>query len=695
MAAVTQTVDTYVAGISTAPDKEIEPGYVKDALNTYPDTVQGMTKRPGSVMASNLGTSADLDDAYFFIYRWNDKEEMYMAWIIQDTVNNRGTITMRNILTNAAVTVTGGTNVAYLDGSKEDFRFRQRHDDLVLVNTTVTTAMGTATITGTVTGEVNTIAELPSTPTTGDIYIIRGIDGAQDDYVVTWDGSTWQETIQPTMEFEFDGSTMPHRLRRTATNAFTFEEIPWEDRTTGVTALATDPSFIGETIDNVFFYKNRLGFISEDNVIMSQTLDFYNFWRTSALTLTDADPIDLTASSLNDVYLFAVQPTTQGLLLFGTREQFVMTSGTNGVLSPSTASIRSLSTYEMYTHIDPVFVDNKVFFTSLAGNFTRVLTMEPRGENNSPIFTDVGRNVRNYIPNGMNRAFFSSQNSLFGIYDNTENFVYLYRFTDESDGLAMNSWFKWEYPGKVLGIFIEQDTLFVAVSANGQVYLTLSYLQQASINATVTLPSGDVFINPTLDYMQSPTTAVYDNSTRLTTVTVGTVDPNNTRWTPIAIECNTSNPQNGAFWELTPVSGSNTQYTVNADLSGVTNLQFGFAYPYEVTLPRTYYRQGGDADFTASLTISRMIFALGRTGAVQFEVRSNGSTTFTDVGENDISNWYVMDTAPIEGERFFNVPIHQKNDVFEIRVSSESPYPVSLLSMSWEGQYSPRFYRRT
>ena len=31
---------------------------------------------------------------------------------------------------------------------------------------------------------------------------------------------------------------------------------------------------------------------------------------------------------------------------------------------------------------------------------------------------------------------------------------------------------------------------------------------------------------------------------------------------------------------------------------------------------------------------------------------------------------------------------------FELKVTSNFPYPVSLVSMTWEGNYSPRFYRR-
>jgi len=58
-------------------------------------------------------------------------------------------------------------------------------------------------------------------------------------------------------------------------------------------------------------------------------------------------------------------------------------------------------------------------------------------------------------------------------------------------------------------------------------------------------------------------------------------------------------------------------------------------------------------------------------------------------------NQYLLDDVPLEEETVFTVPLHQNSDNFNIRVFSNSPFPVSLSSMMWEGQYSPRFYRRT
>lgn len=701
MSAVTQLVDSYIQGVSTAPDKDLEPGFVKEARNAYPDVTYGMTKRPGTTIINAMGASSDLDNAYYFLYRYNDKEELYFGIIYNSTIR------VVNIATGVDATVVDNSNGTYLNGTKEDFRYRQKKDDLVLVNKSIPTALLQTTVAGTVTGHVNTIADLPATPTTGAIYVIKGIVGSADDYAVIWDGTTWAETIEPGMIDSFDQHTMPHRLRRTSTNNFVFEAIPWVSRSTGVLSRPTVPSFVGQPINNLFYHKNRLGFVSQDNVILSQPLDFYNFWKLSALTQTDADPIDLTASSLQDVTLFAVQPLTQGLVLFSTREQFLMTAGTDGVLTPATAAIRSISTYEMYSKFDPLYVDDQVFFATDASSYTRVLSMQTRGDNESPQFNDIGKPVSNYIPSGINRAVSSNQNQFVAFYDNSKSSVYIYRFFKEEGLTELKSWFRWDFPGKVLGMFSEQDQIFTAISANGQVYLTISYFQTTTAIPTIKETIGSTHINPSLDYMQAPAQVTYDSATKLSTIVVATVDPSNVEWEPTVIERYDGSSFNGTFWKCTRVS--DTTYTVNADLSNHNNLLFGFTYPYELKIPRTYFRVNGKADYTASLTISRMNFALGRTGFVDFEVRGAVAQPVTELGplnffsldtfrsvyEVDSLNYYLSDTSPIVDERFFSIPIHRKNSDFEIRVSSDSPYPVSLLSMAWEGQYSPRFYQRT
>ena len=69
--------------------------------------------------------------------------------------------------------------------------------------------------------------------------------------------------------------------------------------------------------------------------------------------------------------------------------------------------------------------------------------------------------------------------------------------------------------------------------------------------------------------------------------------------------------------------------------------------------------------------------------------------TWYDVQPVHEADQYLADDVPLLEEDVFTVPLHQKTENFSLRVFSNSPFPVSLSSMMWEGNYSPRFYRRT
>ena len=66
-----------------------------------------------------------------------------------------------------------------------------------------------------------------------------------------------------------------------------------------------------------------------------------------------------------------------------------------------------------------------------------------------------------------------------------------------------------------------------------------------------------------------------------------------------------------------------------------------------------------------------------------------------ELAPSQMANDYLADDVPLEESRVITLPIHQRSKNFTLRVFNDSPFPVSLNSMMWEGNYSPRFYRRT
>ena len=114
----------------------------------------------------------------------------------------------------------------------------------------------------------------------------------------------------------------------------------------------------------------------------------------------------------------------------------------------------------------------------------------------------------------------------------------------------------------------------------------------------------------------------------------------------------------------------------------------------DITLPKFYFRQNNFTDYTAFTTISRLRFTAHITGATKFLIQSLGRPDWTTALEVTDAGFYEADVIPIAKENMFELPIHRRNDQFSIKVQSDSPFPVTLNSMMWEGQYMPRSYRR-
>ena len=606
----------------------------------------------------------------------------------------------------------------------------------------------------------------------------------------------WVETREPGGQKGLTSSTMPHRLRNTGPNAFTFEVI--EDDSTnyagvfGTARLVGDddtnshPSCLGTTVQQVFYYNNRVGFLTADNVSMSQSGDYFNFYSESAQTATAADPIDLSCSSTKEATLHGILPTAAGLILFSQNQQFIMYSA-DGNLSPQTALIRGLSNYQMDEKIDPVDVGTNINFiskTHTTSGFTRVFGMLPQGVGQIPKVVDIGRVVSEYIPATITALTASPQNSFIAMYGNTDDKVYFYRTYSDGEQDLIQCWFNWQLPGNVHFIEVDSDTMFSVVktgTGGAARYHLLSATLTQTPEETIIVTSTGQQVNPHMDFYVKASSVSYDSTNDLSKCylpysDISTLDPviiiaGTQTFSGVTESGFTIEPDRGTDGTGDYFSVPRKNLTAQA-----SNVYVGYKYSYDVTLPKMYFRRDPDGkvtDFTAPLTVSRMKFSIGQSAVVGFKLKSKGfkgsAETFTGDGSNKIftptftvedrndiivkkdgaiqtlttdytitnepltitfgtaplaartvdnealpaesveiyvDNWYTLqstqeanyylgDDVPLDTQSTFVVPIHQRTDNYTLRVYSDSPFPISLTSMAWEGTYSPRYYRRT
>ena len=563
------------------------------------------------------------------------------------------------------------------------------------------------------TNEVDNISDLPAQSREGrTVKVSNSATAAEDSYwaefvladnsVGTTGKGFWQETVDPTVSPGLDASTMPHELVNTALNTFTFQEVAWTDRLVGDDVTNPQPSFVGSTIQKTFFYNNRLGFLTEDNVSMSQAGEYFNFYFISALTATAADPIDISASSIQPAVLHGVIPTAQGLVIFSQYQQFLLFSDA-GNITPTNVQIRGISNYENDRFTSPVELKDTIIFAQRSPNFSQVYAMRTQGENEQPIVADIGRIVSRAVPNTTTDLTASSSNSVFALYGPTLRDVYLFRTFDDGNETLFQAWFTWKMPGTVEFIVIDEDVAY-AVTLQGdtnEATLVSMSLNQDPEDNFLTKTDG-MQVNAFMDLYSPATSVAYDSSGDFTKAYIPWGDSSSTL-TPLVLiagDATGGDDDVGFYTEPTiDTDGGGTYFKIpNRDFSSIaSDVLVGWAYDMELELPTTYFRldESGSADFTASLIISRYKFSVSESGAVEFRTRPTGESRWDTIIPVIEADFALANDVPVIESKVMAIPIHQRNTNFEFSVYSDTPFPVGIDGMFWEGQYSPRYYRRS
>jgi hypothetical protein len=550
--------------------------------------------------------------------------------------------------------------------------------------------------------EAENFSQLPAETVHGRIVKINNTVLKEDSYYAKFIAEngvsgkgTWEETLAPDVSPGLTASTMPHQLVNTALNTFTFGPIPWEDRLVGDNITNEHPSFVGKKIQQGFFHNNRLGFLTEDNVSMSQSGEFYNFYHVSALTQADNDPIDLSCSSLRPAVLHAVLPAAQGLVLFSKAQQFLMYSD-DGILRPRSTVIRTISNYENDEYIDPVDVGTNMIFLSKSPGYTRIYAMATRGQQENPDVLDIGRIVSEWVPDTVTDLVASPQNSFFTMYGPSSPYVYLFRTYSVGNETVMQTWFNWKMHGNVNFVAVDSDDTYVVTYQSNQYTLVKANLTQTPDDAILRADSGQV-VQLCLDCYATPSSVTYNSTTKVNRCYLRYNDISGL--SPSVIIADPNNTGESGF-TLTPTRGNdgNPYFEfVGDDYSGASSTVYlGFKYDFDVQLPRLYYQLGDkNSDYTANLTISRVKFSVGLSSNIGFKLKAQGASEWYDVQSVQNADYYLGNDVPLNEQTVYTLPIHQRNTNFTLRVFSDSPFPVSLTSMMWEGNYSPRYYRRT
>lgn len=545
-------------------------------------------------------------------------------------------------------------------------------------------------------GKVSAVNKLPPIAPDGYIMQISGEKKSEDDdFYVKWSDKdkVWKETIAPRIPYKINPKNMPHAIVRQSDGSFKLKKLPWVDRGSGNEDTNPDPSFIGRRINDIFFYRNRLGVISDESIILSSTNDFFNFWFKSSAAIADTDPIDVSVSSNKVAILTHAVPFARELMLFSREGQFVLSS--DGVMTPKSVKCDQITNFDYNPMVQPISVGPSIFFINDRVNYSslmRYYSLQDVADLKDA--EDVSAHVPTYIPRGVTRlSGNTTENVVTLVNTNNPNTVYCYKFVLQNGVSQQQAWFKWVFGYKgtevVLAEFVDSTIYFLVNSPNGL------FLEKAQLTGN------------TLDFSDEPVRLFMDRKAEYTI-------PQSAKYSDF--EDYTEFSLRDVYGYVPKYTGENSYFVVSLDGavkefskwddSGTLRLNgdhrgekvfVGMSYYFYTALSKQNIKKSTDSGGVVSedegrLQLRYYWFNYSKSGVFDchvnneiknkhFKYRFTGRSLGESRTKLGANNLYT-------GK--FKFPVQDDNDEVVISVATYDPQPLNIISGGWEGLYIRR-----
>ena len=548
--------------------------------------------------------------------------------------------------------------------------------------------------------KVQNFSDLPVPAVSNQIVQVTGdADSGFDDYYVKFISADnlWQETIAPSTKTSFDNTTMPHILIRTADGNFRFTQVDgstytisgtdytvptYGERTVGDLDSVPDPTFVGRKLNDIFFHRNRLGFLADENVILSRSGEFFEFFPETITQTLDTSPIDVASTHTKVSILRHSISFDEELLLFSDSTQFVLTGG--ATLTAKNIAINVSTEFESDKSVKPVGAGSNVYFTFKKGAFTGVRELFVASDNDTKQADDITANIPKYIPKNLFKlASSTTENIVVGLSSDESNALYVYQYYVTQGKRLQSAWSKWTFgtasTDSILNMdFIENELFIINERSDGV------YLEKLDISPALT-DTGEVYLTH-LDRKLNNTqiTESYNSGTNQTTITLPYTITNTMK------VVGKSGASNKAGQAIATVSQSGTSIVITGDITA-QNYFVGEQYEFLFTFSQQFIQ-------IADTQGSRISVKEGRLQIRNWSVSFNDTAFFTTVVKpvgRDASNTTYTGTVTGTGllgtvnleDGDYTFAVQSENDKLAITVKNDSHLPSNFINASWQGFY--------
>ena len=599
--------------------------------------------------------------------------------------------------------------------------------------------------------EVDAITDLP-TKCYNDFRVkVRGdVELTQDDYYVkfaTKDGASfgegsWVEDIGYGVTTTLDNTTMPvtmkpHMDGSGVITSYTVElsgetsaTTAWTNRVAGDADTNGNPSFVGSTINDIFFFKNRLGLLADGAVVFSESDSYFNFFRTTVLSLLDGDPIDVGVAHTKVSILKHAVPFQEKLVLFAPKSQFVL-RGTD-LLTPRTVNVSPITEYDVNENVTPLALSNYVYFPFQRGGYDGIYEFFIDKDTDVFDASEITAQTPRYLSASLRQIVGTpSEDVIVTTTSSNLKHLYVYKYFWQNKEKIQSAWSRFEFATDVVGVGFMGSDLYMVTKDSGGTYLEKVPME---VGLTDTGKSYAIHLDRRLDgaslsdsYATSKTTITglpYDpdgavvytkNGARYPTTRVSAtsctlsdiasfVSHGGTVYRCIAANTSASATEPGvggscaSYWVADSSISSASAWSVEKGYISRDDYWLGFEYDTEYefstqTLKQPTERGGKSAsDFTYQ-TLKNGAVDYADTGHFTIEVtplyRDTYSYAFnpSNLGADSTVGSLVLDSGS------FRFPIHAKHDEATVKITTSSALPMKILAAEFESFVNPRSKR--
>ena len=199
---------------------------------------------------------------------------------------------------------------------------------------------------------------------------------------------------------------------------------------------------------------------------MTRAGELFNFFPSTALTVSPLDPIDITASTDFSSVLQDCMVINNGLLVFSNYQQFLFTTDSD-ILNPSTAKMTEVSRYEYNAESTPFIIGTNPAFMSSSENHSRFYEMGSIYREGTVDLVERSEIVSKSIPPNLDRITQSKETGLVLAAAYLTKDVWAYRYLKESANKDLQSaWFRWTLPENFVFHVIIDNIYYVIVENN-------------------------------------------------------------------------------------------------------------------------------------------------------------------------------------------------------------------------------------